>query len=142
MTIDSEIELVEYKNPGYFGLVLLGAAIAAMAFLDWADSDLGTIVGTDMGAWVTFACGVTIAVLGVVGYFWNPFSDPEALFAAIFGAAALAYAIYKVVDLDAQAGLRDASPAVGLWITAAAGGAAVLAGLAIFLEEPDLDALD
>ena len=115
------------RTPLYLILAALGVLIFVATFLPWATvesvgSDV-SVAGTEAGGWGAAAiiAGAAIAVIGVIGYFWNPFSDPEALFIAGFSLATLIAAIAKFGDTASfvdPAGefLPDANVGVGLWL--------------------------
>ena len=96
------------RTSAYLVVALLGLGIAASAFLPWAgvpradgsEYDFASeVVGVDAGGWgeAAIAVGAAIFLLGVLGYFWNPFSDPEALFISVFASLALAGAVLKMM---------------------------------------------
>ena len=82
------------RTPLYLIMAALGLLIVVATFLPWATVDsVGpdvSVTGTDAGGWGAAAIivGLAIAVISVIGYFWNPFSDPEAVFVAGFALAA------------------------------------------------------
>jgi len=92
---------IAMRTPLYLIVAALGVLMVASTFLTWASIGGGSpVTGMDAGGWglAAIISGVAIAVLGVLGYFWNPFSDPEAMFIALFGAAASLAALLKVLD--------------------------------------------
>lgn len=115
------------RTPLYLFMAVLGIVILIATFLPWATvasagSDV-SVAGTDAGGWglAAIVAGIAIAAISVLGYFWNPFSDPEALFIAGFSAATLIAAIAKLGDLASLVDPSDefspdASAGIGLWL--------------------------
>lgn len=157
---DSPIAL---RTPLYLIIALVGVFIAICAFLPWAGIKLageGEIVGgpsngfvssingLDAGGWGlgAFIAGIAIAALGVLGYFWNPFSDPEALFIAAFGALVALAALFKILDPSSLYPVAEdfdapnASSRIGLWLLCIAGVDAMLSGLWIIFSRPKAQA--
>lgn len=140
------------RTPLYPIISVFGLLMVLGTFLTWSsasnpdDSTISdSVSGLDAGGWGLSALivGVVIAALGVLGYVWNPFSDPEALFIAAFSAAALIASIVKIADpnsLFAGEGTIvdyfDASPGIGLWLILATALLALLSGLWIAYSRP------
>jgi len=135
------------RTPAYLVLAALGAAIAALAFVPWhgvaptGQPELGlvdTFTGVDIEGWglAALIAGVALALLGVLGYFWNPFSDPEAVFIALISALVLAGAIYRILSVrswtfeptEFAGGYEVAS---GLWLLALAAALSLIGSLLI-----------
>ena len=156
---DDAVAPVALRTPLYLVISLVGVFIAICAFLPWAgvkqagegevvggptDGFITSINGLDAGGWGLGAlvAGIAIAVLSVLGYFWNPFSDPEAMFIAGFGAVVAFAALVKIVDpaslFLAAAGFDapNASSRLGLWLLCIAGLDAMLSGLWILFSRP------
>jgi hypothetical protein len=119
--------VVALRTPLYLILAALGVLIFVATFLPWATVDSAgsdvSIAGTEAGGWGAAAiiAGAAIAVIGVIGYFWNPFSDPEALLIAGFSLATLIAAIAKLGDTasfvdPADEFFPDAGAGIGLWL--------------------------
>jgi len=115
------------RTPLYLFIALLGVVILVATFLPWATVDSAgsdvSVAGTEAGGWglAAIVAGLAIAVISVIGYFWNPFSDPEALFIAGFSVATLVAAIAKLGDLaslvdPADEFFPEASAGIGLWL--------------------------
>lgn len=136
------------RTPAYLALMLLGAAVAVLAWAPWHGTNLlgdgnaglaSTVRGVDIPGWgdAAVVLGILIAALGLLGYFWNPFSDPEALFIALAAVAGLIAAIYRVVDVRSweypTGEFEQGAFGVGngLWLTVACLGATLLGALAI-----------
>jgi len=90
--------------------------------------------------------GIVIAVLGDLGYLWNPFSDPEAALIALFGAITTVAALLKIADpasLVVAAGDFDSpevGPRIGLWLILISGVVALLGGAWILYSRPKAEA--
>ena len=90
--------------------------------------------------------GLAIAALGVLGYFWNPFSDPEAIFIAAFGAVVALAALFKILDpaslypVAADFDSPNASSRLGLWLLGIAGLDAMVSALWILFSRPKAQA--
>ncbi len=151
------------RTPLYPLISLVGVFIAICAFLPWAgvkqagegevvggptDGWITSITGLDAGGWGLGAiiAGLAIAALGVLGYFWNPFSDPEAMFIAGFGAVVALAALFKILDpaslfpAAADFDAPNASSRLGLWLVGIAGLDAMLSGLWIVFSRPKAQA--
>ena len=150
---------VALRTTAYLVIALLGAGIAVSAFLPWAGvakPDAGRydfavdVIGVDAGGWgeTAFVAGVVIALLGVLGYFWNPFSDPEAGFTAGFSSLVLVAAFIKMADLDSFVDpggeFYDARTTVApaYWVIIVCAALALALSLWILLSRPALDSLD
>ncbi len=144
------------RTPAYLVLSLIGAGIAAAAFLPWAGVSrtdgavfefASQVVGIDAGGWglAAIIAGAAIVLLGLIGYFVNPFSDPEALFITGFGAAITAAALFKMfspnslIDPDGLYPDADAAIGPGLWLIVVGGALCVAGGLAIAGSRRDAD---
>ena len=140
---------VAMRTPLYLIVAALGVLIVIASFLTWSSvGQATTVTGTDAGGWGAAAiiAGLAIAVLGVLGYFWNPFSDPEAMFIAGFGAVTALAALIKILDpASLIVGASDfndpdAAAGIGLWLILLAAVAAVLSGLWILYSRPKAEA--
>jgi len=152
-------EPVALRTPLYPLISLVGVFIAITPFLPWAGVKLtgegdtvggpangfvSSINGFDAGGWglAAFIAGIAIAALGILGYFWNPFSDPEAAFIALFGAAVALAALFKILDpaslypLASDFDAPEVSSRIGLWLVGIAGLDAMLSGLWILFSRP------
>lgn len=135
------------RTPLYLFLSLLGIVIFVSTFLPWATvasegADI-SVAGTEAGGWgaAALVAGFAIAVIAVIGYFWNPFSDPEALFIVGFALATVIASIAKMGDtasLVDPAGefFPDASAGIGLWLILLAAVVAVAGGAWIAVSRP------
>lgn len=145
---------VALRTPLYPIIALDGLLIVIGTFLTWASVDAGqgaeavsaSITGMDAGGWgaAAIVCGVAIFALGILGYFWNPFSDPEAMFIALFGAAAVVGALVKIGDsasLFAGEAIFDyfdasSSAGIGLWLVLIGGLLSLLGAIWILISRP------
>lgn len=153
LALPEDVALAGLATPAYLALSLLGLAIAATSMGTWvgvprpggANLDFGlTVAGLDAGGWglAAIVAGASIFILGLIGYFVNPFSDPEALLIAAFSAAVIVGAGSKILDPASLVNGADEFPesavAAGpvLWlmlaaaVAALAGAAAIVAGRA------------
>lgn len=141
------------RTSAYLVISPLGIGIAATAFLPWAGVPRADgsaydfaidVVGVDAGGWgeAAIVIGAAIFLLGLLGYFWNPFSDPEALFVAGFSALALGGVVVKMLDVaslvdpDGEYFDVDAKIAPGLWLLGLAAASSLLLALWILLSRP------
>ena len=131
----------------------------ACAFFPWAgikidtdgeivggptDGFVSSISGLDAGGWGlgVMIAGIAIAALGILGYFWNPFSDPEAMFIVGFGVIVVVAALVKIADpasLFPDASDFDApnvSSRLGLWLVLIAGLDALMSAAWILFSRP------
>lgn len=147
---------IALRTPLYPIISVFGLLMVVATFLTWAsasnpdDSSISdSVTGLDAGGWGLSALivGLVIAALGVLGYFWNPFSDPEAMFIAAFAAAALVASIVKIANPNSLfsgegfiVDYFDSSPGVGLWIVLLASLAALVSGLWIAFSRPKAQA--
>lgn len=139
-----------YPVIGVFGLLIVVATFLPWAGVSAADGsgDATSISGLDAGGWGLSAIvvGVAIAVLGAVGYFWNPFSDPEAMFLTAFGAATTVAAVFKLVDpaslivVASDFDGADVGARVGLWLVVLGGAVTMLGGAWIVYSRPKAQA--
>ena len=148
----NERPVVALRTPLYLILAALGVLIVVSAFLPWATVavDEGpnvSVAGTGAGGWglAAIVVGVAIAVIGIIGYFWNPFSDPEAFFIAGFAIAAMNGASVLLSDLPglvdpASEFFPDASAGIGLILILAATIASVLGAGWILVSRPGAEA--
>jgi len=141
---------VALRTPLYLLVALTGVVIFICSFLPWAgitDADgngVNSVSGLDAGGWglAAMIAGLAIAALGVLGYFWNPFSDPEAMFIAGFGLVVALGALLKIVDpaslfpaaVDFDS--PNAGARIGLWIMLLCGLDALLSSLWILFSRP------
>lgn len=146
---------VALRTPLYPIISAFGLLIVVAAFLPWAgvsaadrSGDATAISGLDAGGWGLSAIvvGVAIAVLADVGYFWNPFSDPEAMFLTAFGAATTLAAVLKILDpASLIVGASDfdgpdVGARIGLWLVLLGGVATMLGGAWILYSRPKAQA--
>jgi len=150
---------VALRTPLYPIIALFGVAIVVGAFLPWAgfkspsegevigeapDGFVLSLTGLDAGGWglAAIIAGAAIAFLGVLGYFWNPFSDPEAMFIAAFSAVVAVSALFKFADTASLFPVaRDfdganATVRQGLWVILIAAAAALVSAIWILLSRP------
>lgn len=145
---------VALRTPLYPIVSLFGLLILLGTFLTWTSVDAGegdaavsaTVTGLEAGGWgaAAIVCGLAIAVLGVLGYFWNPFNDPEAAFITLFGGAALVGSLVKIGDsasLFAGEAIFDyfdasSSAGIGLWLVLLGGLLSMLSGVWILISRP------
>jgi len=162
-TADDDGGTLALRTPLYLIIAALGAAIAVGTFLPWAgvqaqgqgtvigdpvDGFVTSVTGFDAGGWGLSAliAGAAIVLLGVLGYLWNPFSDPEAVFVAVFAAVTAVAALFKILDaasLFPVAGDFDApntSVRLGLWVILIAATLALLSALWILYSRPKAQA--
>ena len=142
---------VALRTPLYLIIAAFGALVFIASFLSWAgvsaadgSGDATSVTGLDAGGWGLSAiiAGVAIAALGVLGYFWNPFSDPEAMFIVGFSAVTALAAILKIADAsslivgasDFEA--PDAGARIGLWLILLGALAALFSALWILYSRP------
>ena len=139
------------RTPLYRILALFGVVMVIATFLPWATVDSAgsdvSVSGTDAGGWGAAAIivGLAIAVISVVGYFWNPFSDPEALFVAGFALAAFVGTAAKMGDTASFVDpgdefFPDASAGVGLWVILLCALASMAGGAWIAFSRPRAEA--
>lgn len=146
---------IALRTPLYLILATVGLLIFVAVFLPWAgvpsasgSGDATTVTGLDAGGWGLGAmiAGLAMLVLGAVGYVWNPFSDPEAAFIALFGAVTTAAAFVKVLDpaslLPAASEFSGAEVGtrVGLWVVLIGGLVSLVGGLWILYSRPKAQA--
>lgn len=138
------------RTPLYLLISLTGVVIIIATFLTWAGvegpggSDVSTVSGIDAGGWglAALIAGIAIVALGILGYFWNPFDDPEALFITIFGAVVAIGALIKISDAGSLFVLSNdfdginAGSRIGLWLVCIAGLDAMVSGLWILYSRP------
>lgn len=133
VTVDEVI--VGYHTPLYLVLSALAVVMAIGLWLPWAtvptpesaaEQTNATIVkGIEVGISPTLIAiaALAIALLGVIGYFWNPWSDPEALFILFFSLSALSHGIVKarnpqrIVDPLNEFEVTNAQVGSGLYLT-------------------------
>lgn len=142
---------VALRTPLYLIIAAFGALVFIASFLSWAgvsaadgSGDATSVTGLDAGGWGLSAiiAGLAIAALGVLGYFWNPFSDPEAMFIAGFSAVTALAAILKIADAsslivgasDFEA--PDAGARIGLWLILLGALAGLFSALWILYSRP------
>jgi len=94
--IDGDGEL-EYAgaNPLYLGISGAGVALVVASLMTWATS-YGTDVvvsGMERVGVVTMIIGAALVVLGLLGWAYNPWSDPEAMWALVLSALGLGIVI-------------------------------------------------
>ena len=147
---------VARRTTAYLVISLLGAGIAVAAFLPWvgvAKPGAGSydfavdVIGVDAGGWgeAAFVAGVAIFLLGILGYFWNPFSDPEAGFVAGFSTLTLVAAFIKMADLDSfvdpDGDFNNAKSTVApaYWLIILCAALALALALWILLTRPSID---
>ena len=135
------------RTPLYLFVALAGILILVSAFLPWATVDSAgsdvSIAGTEAGGWglAAIVAGIAIAAISILGYFWNPFRDPEALFIAAFSLATLIAAIVKLGDLASLVDpgdefFPDASAGIGLWLILIAAIVGLASGAWIVVSRP------
>jgi len=142
---------VAMRTPLYLLISLTGIVMIVATFLPWAGiagpdggGDVTSVSGLDAGGWglAALITGIAIVALGILGYFWNPFDDPEALFVAIFGALVAIGALLKVLDTGSLFELANdfdsvnSGARIGLWLVLLAGADAMLSGLWILYSRP------
>lgn len=145
---------VALRTPLYPIIALDGLLIVIGSFLTWASVDAGqgdeavsaSVTGMEAGGWgaAAIVCGIAIFALGILGYFWNPFNDPEAAFIALFGAAVVAGALVKIGDsasLFAGEAIFDyfdasSSAGLGLWLVLLGGLLSLLGAVWILVSRP------
>ena len=155
---------VAVRTPLYLLISLVGIFLVACAFFPWAgikidtdgeivggptDGFVSSISGLDAGGWGlgVMIAGIAIAALGILGYFWNPFSDPEAMFIVGFGVIVVVAALVKIADpasLFPDASDFDApnvSSRLGLWLVLIAGLDALMSAAWILFSRPKAQAL-
>ncbi|MEM7092854.1 MAG: hypothetical protein AAF567_07620 [Actinomycetota bacterium] len=138
------------RTPLYLILAAIGVLIFLATFLPWATvasegSDI-SVAGVDAGGWgaAALVAGLGIAAVSLIGYVWNPFSDPEALFIAGFGVATLIAAIAKLGDVasfvdPADDFTPDAQVGVGLWLILLASIVAIAGSAWIVVSRPSAE---
>lgn len=136
------------RTSAYLVIAALGIIIVVAAFQPWAGVPkvggstydfASEVVGVDAGGWgeTAIVAGAVIFALGVLGYFWNPFSDPEALLIAGFSTATMIGAVAKMLDaeslIDPDGEFFDveATVAPALWVIL--GASIVALGLAVWI---------
>lgn len=141
------------RTPLYLILAALGVLIFVAAFLPWATVDTDgaelasgvtdSATGLDAGGWgaAAIVVGLAIAAIGVLGYFWNPFSDPEAMFIGLFAVLALIGAIVKLGDTNDLVGTEivdyyNAGAGVGLYLIMICAALALAGALWIVFDRP------
>jgi len=146
------------RTPLYLILSAVGLLMIVGTFLTWASVNVGegdvaasaSGSGMQAGGWGLSAliCGAAIVALGIIGYFVNPFSDPEAMFITAIGAAVTVAALLKIGDSqslfagEAIFEFHDAgsSAGIGLWLVLLAGLDAFLGGIWILISRPRAEA--
>lgn len=106
-----------------------------------------TVSGVDSGGWgpAAIIAGLAIAVIALIGYTWNPFSDPEAMFVAAFAATTLIAALVKMFDTSSLIDpvgdwYPESSAGIGLWLVALAAGLALVGAVWIVISRPAAEA--
>lgn len=146
-----ERPVIALRTPLYLIMALFGIAMVIATFLPWATVDSAgsdvSVSGTDAGGWgaAAIVIGFAIAVISVIGYFWNPFSDPEALFVAGFALAAFVGTAAKMADVASFVDpgnefAPDATAGIGLPVILLAAAAAMAAGGWIAFSRPRAEA--
>lgn len=145
------------RTPLYLIIAALGVLIFVATFLPWATVDtanapladgiVDSSSGLEAGGWgaAAIVVGIAIAAIGVLGYVWNPFSDPEAMFIAGFAVLALIAAGIKLGDANDLVGTEivdyyDASAGIGLYLILVAANLALLGSLWILFSRPKAEA--
>lgn len=146
---------VALRTPLYLIIAAFGVLVFVASFLSWAgvaaadgSGDATSISGLDAGGWGLSAivAGLAITALGVLGYFWNPFSDPEAMFIAGFSAVTALAAIVKIADASSlivgasDFAAPDAGARLGLWLILLGALAAFFGALWILYSRPKAQA--
>lgn len=142
------------RTPLYPIISLFGALMVVATFLTWAsiepiegvEAGAASVTGLDTSGWgaAAIVIGIAIFALGILGFVWNPFSDPEAVFIALFGLAAVVGSLVKIADtasLLTGAEVFDffdpsTSAGIGLWLVLVAGLASVLGAVWILVSRP------
>lgn len=147
----NERPVVALRTPLYLILAALGILIVVAAFLPWATvasegADV-SVAGTSAGGWglAAIVAGVAITAIGLIGYFYNPFTDPEALFIAGFAIAAMNGASVLLSDLPSLVDpgnefFPEASAGIGLILILAATIACVIGAGWILVSRPGAEA--
>lgn len=136
---DRGVETVD-NNPLYLGLVGAGVVMVLSSLMTWAENDAAlqdvALSGMDgsRGVLVMFV-GALVAVLGFVGWAYNPWSDPEAGWALLFSVVGLAIAIWEMVRIQDRIIAPDIG--AGLWLLCVTSiAAAVLSLIILIAPEP------
>ncbi len=145
---------IALRTPLYLIVAGFGLIMFIAVFLEWASaahpetSALSlSVSGTNAGGWGLGAivAGLAILALGILGYLWNPFSDPEAIFIGAISLAVLVGALVKMADTaslfsDSEALFEffDASTSagVGLWLVLLTALASFLSAVWILFSRP------
>lgn len=149
-----QVELLNAaRTRSYLTLSVFGVVIAALAFAPWVgaapvgEPDMHFAVswnGLDVGGWgiATIVLGLAIALIGCLGYWWNPLSDPEAGVIGGFAALGILGAIYKLSNVKTAAGIShdfddsQVSVGPGLWLILAFCAASLVGAVGILLTCP------
>lgn len=152
----SDRPVIALRTPLYLILAALGVVIFVATFLPWVTVDTQgatmasgvaeSATGLDAGGWGASAIvvGLIIAAIGVIGYFVNPFSDPEALFIAGFAVATIIAAFAKIGDSATIMGTDivdyyDATTGIGLWLILVCAIAALVGAAWIVVSRPSAE---
>lgn len=134
---DGEMEFAG-ANPLYLGISAAGVAMVIASLMTWATSygaiDVA-VSGMERAGLATMIVGTALAVLGLVGWAYNPWSDPEALWALVLSAIGLAVIVWQMIDISG--GLRAPDIGGGLWLAGASACAGIaLSAVILFAPEP------
>lgn len=134
------------RKPMYLVLSFFGFTIIRSAMSDtWAkvgqsDSAL-SVTGFQVPGWGIAAaiCGIAIIVIGLIGYFVNPYNDPEGLWLAGFGLLTAVAAVAKIMNpaslIEVSHDYPEAtvSAGFGLWMILIVSIPLVVGGTALYL---------
>jgi len=114
---DGELEYAG-ANPLYLGVVGAGIALVVASLMTWATS-YGTDVavsGMERAGVITMIIGAALVILGLLGWAYNPWSDPEALWSLILSLVGFGIVVWQMIDVSG--GIRTPDIGAGLWLAA------------------------
>jgi len=133
---DGDLEFAG-ANPLYLGITGAGIALVVASLMTWATS-YGTDVvvsGMERAGVLTMIIGAALVVLGLLGWAYNPWSDPEAVWALILSLLGFGIVVWQMIDVSG--GIRTPDIGAGLWLAAVTlASSIVLSAVIAFAPEP------
>jgi len=114
---DGDLEFAG-ANPLYLGITGFGVTMVIASMMTWAQANDAVVAVTQSGMQrigvATMILGAALVILGLVGWAYNPWSDPEAGWSAILGLVGSGLAIWQMIDISG--GIRTPDIGAGLWL--------------------------